>query len=58
MTYGRIHHTTCNLGNDVLVLGGRQVKDQHQRPLLAVLSAAVRIEDSAFALWCGLGAVG
>ncbi len=24
MTFGRIHHTTCNLGNDVLVMGGRQ----------------------------------
>eukprot|EP01052_Picozoa_sp_SAG31_P009952 SAG31_NODE_533_length_14371_cov_6.455367_14_plen_167_part_00 len=24
MRFGRIHHTTCNLGDDVLVMGGRQ----------------------------------
>ena len=24
MKFARIHHTTCNLGNDVLVMGGRQ----------------------------------
>lgn len=58
MTFGRIHHTTCNLGNDVLVMGGRQGPwGDQQSNLNDEAASSIELWDDETRRWFVLPAV-
>ena len=52
MTFSRIHHTTCNLGNDVLVMGGRQgAWGDQQSDLNDEAATSIELWDDEMGRW-------